>query len=174
MYAIKQNCGLYWITTDTPINKLTLTAEAYSNIFTDILSKMDGVNVKDLHNGKVSVTVWDNTSNIYTSDNYYNDSEFYGERNADIGPFQNKQRLNVYIYPIGTEERELYNTISNVQNLLGAHEYLGHYKGNLHGDGMNHLKVYKYQMKHPSWKKTTNLYKKYLNDVYHSYINKTK
>ena len=174
IHELKQTYGMEWLKSDTPISKMTLTAKAYSNIFTDILSKMDGVDVNDLYNGKVSVTVWEQTENIKTSTNNYNESDFYGGRNADIGSYKEKQRLNAYIFPMGTEERNLYNTISNVQNLLGAHEYLGHYKQNLHGEGITHQKVYEYQMKHSSWKRTTNSYKNYMIDLYNIYKNDRK
>lgn len=52
---------------DKALGDMTLSAESYSNIFTDILSKMGDVNVEKLYNQKVSVRVMDgwNTSNDF-------------------------------------------------------------------------------------------------------------
>ena len=69
LYRVKQKTGLSWMVTDIPFIEATLSAEAYSNIFTDILSKMEGVNVNNLYNSKVSVTVWNRDTNIKTSTN---------------------------------------------------------------------------------------------------------
>ena len=76
-----------------------------------------------------------------------------------------KPVITAYIYPIGTEERGLMNTVSNIQNLLGVHEFIGHYKNKWHGDS-SHQKVVPFQRLHNSWPKTTDTLKKYNYDVY--------
>jgi hypothetical protein len=53
--------------------------------------------------------------------------------------------------------KKLYSTISNVENLLGVHEYLGHYKYNIN----SHKDIFMLQRKHPSWSKTTEHFKNY-------------
>ncbi|MBR3390838.1 MAG: hypothetical protein IKG83_10080 [Prevotella sp.] len=54
------------------------------------------------------------------------------------------------------------NTVSNIQNLLGAHEFLGHYKNGWH----SHKLVVPFQRKHKTWKKTTKEFKNYNYKVY--------
>ena len=127
LYRVKQKTGLSWMVTDIPFIEATLSAEAYSNIFTDILSKMEGVNVNNLYNSKVSVTVWNRDTNIKTSTNYFNEPSSAGDAIATIVPYKGKQLMTAFIFPKeDTKERELLSTISNVQNILGAHEYKGH------------------------------------------------
>ena len=165
LYDLKTSTNAEWINPYTPIGDLTLSAEAYSNIFTDILSKMPEVNISYLHNSKVSVTVWDDSENVKTTTNYFNDSRFYGDALATIGKHQNgKQCLTAYIFPRGTDEHPIYNTVSNIQNLLGIHEYIGHFKNNLRD--AQHSLVYENQMKHPSWAKTTKKFKQYILNTY--------
>ena len=59
-------------------------------------------------------------------------------------------------------EKSILNTVSNIQNLLGVHEFLGHYKKHW----SDHNKVVPFQKAHKTWKKTTSEYKKYIDDVY--------
>ncbi len=169
LYRVKQKTGLSWMVTDIPFIEATLSAEAYSNIFTDILSKMEGVNVNNLYNSKVSVTVWNRDTNIKTSTNYFNEPSSAGDAIATIVPYKGKQLMTAFIFPKeDTKERELLSTISNVQNILGAHEYIGHFKRGL--TGADHKKIFQIQKNHISWKKTTKHFKEYENDV----INKNK
>ncbi len=162
---IKRITHAPWLKSDTPLEDITLSAEAYSNIFTNILSQMEDVNVEELHNKKVSVTVWEESNDnlgMYTS-NQYNDAGLSGETLAETGKLQNGERvISCYIYPQGTKEKSIINTVSNVQNLLGVHEFLGHYKNGW----KSHNLVVPFQRNHKSWQKTTNDYKKYINDVY--------
>lgn len=131
LYEVKTKYNIDWAITDTPLSEADLSAEAYSNILTDILSKMEGVNTMDLHNGKVSITVWEKTENIKTCIDYFNDAKFNGNTLASIGLYKGKQRLMVYIFPKGDKNREVYSTVSNVQNILGVHEYMGHFKSGM-------------------------------------------
>ena len=127
LYRVKQKTGLSWMVTDIPFIEATLSAEAYSNIFTDILSKMEGVNVNDLYNSKVSVTVWEDCGNLKAVQDQYNDAGLNGEVLAQIGSYQGKQRLMTYIDPDGHKEKDLFSSRSNIQNLLGVHEYIEHF-----------------------------------------------
>ena len=167
LYHMKQISGAEWLQTDYPIQNVTLSAEAYSNIFTDVLSKMKDVDISDLHNEKVSVTVWRKSFNtnldVEMADNS-NDGNIEVLCNAGIGPYKNsdKQRLTVYIFPKGDEERELWATVSNIQNLLGVHEYFGHYKKGW----SNHDAILSLQKKSPSWEKTSEFFKAYMNSIY--------
>ena len=161
LYDMKSMSGAEWINPDTPIENCNLSAEAYSNIFTNILSQMEDVNVGELHNKKISVTVWKNSGdNLSKSTNdQYNDATLSDETLAETGILKsNGERvLMVYMYPQGTEERAILNTVANIQNLLGAHEFLGHYKKGW----KSHSLVVPFQRKHSTWDKTTREFKAY-------------
>ena len=159
------NMGSFSFNIDEPIENTVLSAEAYSNIFTNILSQMSGVNINELHNHKVSVTVWNySNDNIgkYTS-NQSNDAGLSDDTLAETASFSNGERIiTAYVYPIGSEEKQLLSTVSNVQNLLGAHEFFGHYKNGWH----DHDRVVSFQRSHSTWSKTTNHFKEYNYAVY--------
>ena len=138
-----------------------ISAESYSNIFTDILSKMEGVNVNELHNNKVSVRIWEQEGNIPTSVDEYNDASNYINRYADIGRDTNdgKQNLTVYIDRKSEAFKSMTSTIANVQNLLGAHEYMAHFINKLIHTNNRNDPVIQFQKNHPSWEKTTQDFK---------------
>ena len=165
LYNLKSATGAEWINPDTPIEDVELSAEAYSNIFTNVLSQMEGVDVKELHNQKVSVTVWresDDNLGMYTIDRY-NDAGKASATLAETGKLKNgDQVVSCYVYPQGTKEKSILNTVSNLQNLLGVHEFLGHYKNGWR----SHNQVVPFQRNHKTWQKATNDYKNYINDVY--------
>ena len=162
---LKGMTGAEWIKPDTPIEDVVLSAEAYSKIFTNVLSQMEGVNIEELHNQKVSVTVWQESEGnlgICTNDRF-NDAGKVPGTLAETGTLRNGDRvITCYIYPQGTEEKSILNTVSNIQNLLGVHEYFGHYKNGW----SSHDKVVPFLQSHKSWIKTTTNYKNYINDVY--------
>ena len=144
----------------------TLTAKAYSNIFTDILSKMPGIDIDDLHNGSVSTTVYKNDLNWYKFIESYNDAYHTGGVFAEIGTYNGKQNLTAYINIDIPSYKEMLSTVSNIQNLLGVHEYTGHYKcGYIHGDGSPD-KVVELQKSHPSWETTTPGFKQHFETFY--------
>jgi hypothetical protein len=151
-----------------PLDECDLPAETLSNIFTDILGKMDGVNTDDLIDGNVSVRVLKTDNNFYSSTNYTNNASNTFNCNSEIGLMGEKQNLTAYLYRDGSKENlYMYSTVSNVENLLGAHEYLGHFKKNLNMSDNEHKKVYEFQMSHPSWKTSTPKYKNYQYSVYY-------
>lgn len=161
-FNIKQITGAEWINPDTPIGKITLSAKAYSRIFTDILSKMDDINNADnLYNGAVSVVVSPDDNYIDSEYNHPNIiSPIDGMNNAvtEKEHGQIKVTANI-VYSGGKDNRYMYSTLSNVQNLLGIHEYKGHgllQWGNANG---KHKAVYDMQMRHLTWKKTTDEFK---------------
>lgn len=166
LHDTKMMTGIKWMSTaDIPLYKITLSAKAYSKIFTHILSEMNGIDVGLLHNGKVSVIVWDEISgNLKTSINYYNDPSSDGSSVASMNHGGNI--MTAYIYPKDSKERQIYSTVSNVQNMLGEHEYWGHFKNGWSEFSGTHHKVYEYQMKQPSWEKTTDLYKNLIEYLY--------
>lgn len=70
--------------------------------------------------------------------------------------------VSLYMYPKGYDEKMILNTVANIQNLLGAHEFLGHYKKGWR----THTKVVPFQRKHSTWNKTTQMFKEYNYKVY--------
>lgn len=108
----------------TGIEDNLLSAKAYSNIFTDILSKMDDVDISKIYNEKVSVYI---TLNDWNVEEVYNKPTLQFA-NALTGEMNGKIKLTAAIRALGNKEdnRFMYSTISNVKNLLGAHEYIGH------------------------------------------------
>ena len=162
-YKMNQN-GLKWIKYDTPIENTTLTAEAYSNIFTNVLGRMKEVNLNDLLDKRISVTVWQDDGNVYSTLDYTKNADTSSGAYANTLYHDGKANITAYIFPeIGM--REILSTISNVQNILGVHEYLGHYKHGWTSRSGTHHKVYEYQQRHSSWKKTTNEFKQMVKDV---------
>lgn len=142
-----------------------ISAEAYSNIFTDILSKMDDVNVEDLHEGSVSTMILEDNKNWFKIIDSYNDAFCASDDYAAIGNYDNKQNITAFIHIDRSLYKEMFSTVSNVQNLLGVHEYLGHYKKGLIHDGSPD-KIVELQKAHPSWQKTTPDFKKHFETYY--------
>lgn len=65
-----------------------------------------------------------------------------------------KIQLTVYVHPQGDAERRAYlSTESNVESILGVHEFKGH--GLLGIGSSQHWKILQMQRRHPSWKQTT-------------------
>ncbi len=161
--AIKYNI----VTGIQAIDEVDLTEESWSNILTDILSKMPDVDTRKLHNGKVSVTIWNEVSSngIKMSTEYFNDSSMDGQSIAITDGNHTDAHITAFVWPQGSEERKIMNTRSNIQNLLGVHEYSQHFiNGYKHKDHI-HDKTYENVKKHPTWKKTTPAYKNYINHV---------
>ena len=94
----------------------------------------------------------------------YNDAQTVINDIADVVHSKSgkDEIITAYIHPKGTEERLMLNTVSNIQSMLGVHEYIGHYR---HG-WKSHEKIYKLMKHHSSWNKTSNLYKNYLRFLY--------
>lgn len=157
------------------IGDANLSAEAYSNVFTDFLSKMEDVNMKELVNGKVGAAVFDgNSKGMDLKEKSNTNVEEYTETASHQGV--NGKSLVTGNVVVGGEKdnRSLYSTVSNVQNMLGAHELLGHGMNNWGDRTLTHHKVYEFQMAHPTWKSTTPQYKILMNTLYQRYLKSEK
>ena len=162
IYAQKQLTNADWLKPDCPIQDITLSAEAYSNIFTHILESNGYVEKNNLIGNDIGVVVFNNSDTSYD----YNDSfslgnhTVYPETNGSSTPSDDGKIGVAAIINSNTIEdnRYMFSTISNVVNLLGVHEYQLHGVSNLRG-AENHLRVYQLQMKDPSWSKTTDRFK---------------
>lgn len=160
--------GFFVIDGGIPIQYITLAPEAYGNIFTDIINKMDDASTDELTGKKVSVMVWhtDANSNLGVYGEGFNNANNKFNTLSDIREVDGNNNVTAYIYPKDTNERNLYTTISNVQNLLGVHEILGHGKMGLKHTFGKHDEVYLFQKSHKSWNKTTKNFKEYEAEIY--------
>ena len=152
------------------INSITYDYAHYPSVISRTAKKKTVYNdytpEAEAYNGKVSVTVWEDSSDnlgICTRERY-NDSGLDGHTLAETGILNsNGDRIvSLYMYPKSYEEKTILNTVANIQNLLGAHEFLGHYKKGWRP----HTKVVPFQRKHSTWNKTTQIFKEYNYKVY--------
>lgn len=142
------------------ITDADITAKAYSNIFTNVL-KRKNFDTSLLENGRISVRILD--SNSANSGPSYKRKDSFGasdeipwsdapiateQKNAD-----NQIKITANVVLSDSERRNYLSTVSNIENVLGVHEFLGH--GVLNYTANEHWKILNMQMKHPSWKKTT-------------------
>lgn len=142
-----------------PIEETKLSAEAYSNIFTNVLER-NGFDVNKLENGSVAVNVLDsNTKNdgpLYQCIDSYNTTS-YPWRDAYLAKINSNNKITVNIVLSDPENRNYLSTISNIINVLGVHEYRGH--GILKLGSDRHWQILKMQREHSSWDKTTQMLK---------------
>jgi RHS repeat-associated protein len=151
-----------------------LSAKAYSNIFTDVLSKMPDVDVDKLFKGEVSVYT---TKNGRTTSDQYNQPQLQSNVVALEGTWYGKIRVTAVVdfRKVGEGGTlTYYSTVSNVRNLLGAHEFIGHGIKGWRDENKAHYKVYEYQMKHGSWMGTTPAFKNHIQKNYQNYLYPTK
>ena len=162
--------GRYVINTNSKIGlaEANLSAETFSKIFTNCLKQMN-VDVNTLVGGKIQVTIWqDHIGGSKITEDYTelaNDSE---KALADTDENHSQGALiTAYVYPKGTEERDLISTRTNIQSLLGDHEYHGHYKKNWKHNKNSFDSTYHYQtitMKR-RFMKTTHKFREYVKSV---------
>ncbi len=138
---------------------LSLTPEAYSKIFTHILSLDKGIksNLSRIRKGEVSIQ--------YKSKNdiqYHNMTERESHGWNDAYAFANQKEDAGIIVAIIDQgyANEMYATLWNVMSLLGVHE-MGHLLHPWWSDiyKVHHLN-YVYQMGHYSWKNTTGFFQR--------------
>lgn len=142
-----------------------LDAEAYSKIFTNSF-RLAGGDCNKLADGKIQVTVWQTEGGNNVTYNYTENSGVEGGALASTAlDHTNGAQITAYIFPKGTDERELFSTRSNIASTLKDHEFKGHYEnGFTHTNGTPD-QTYKMQMESPIWNKTTPQFKEYHNKV---------
>lgn len=147
------------------INDAGLSDEAASNVFTDIMGKMDDVDMSKLHNGMVSI--YSGGSNKDGSPSGFNDPERpTGTAKTNIKGITNSFRGEANEGTIKVTVNFSYGsngdlgTVSNVQNSLGVHEYQGHGIKRYGIGGGKHHKAYNLQENHATWKTTTPAFKR--------------
>lgn len=126
---------------------------------------MEDVNVNELYNKRVSVAVFDGDKNLLSA---YNEASRDYTQHASVQSERGKLLLTASMREgaAGKSNYHLYSTVSNVQNMLGAHEYLGHGINRWTARKDTHHKVFDYQMVHPSWQNTTPAYKVLMKKLY--------
>lgn len=128
-------------------------------LFTDLLTR-EGYDITDLiGDGKISVKVLKGNNQILDA---YNNPNKSISSNASMSESGTRLTANV----MHGEYREYYGTVSNIQNLLGDHELMGHKFMGWRVAAGEHHKVYEYQMQQPSWKKTPPFYKNHVLNNY--------
>jgi len=146
------------------INDANLNYEALSNIFTDILSTVDGVDLNRLYNRRVS---------IYGTYDFRNKEKLFNEAliNRKGGPANTGLRginfpenatgtgnIRVSVNFIRGNNRYL-TTVENVQNMLGVHEFIGHGLRGFEGTTEGELNAYSLQTGHSTYVNTTSDFK---------------
>ncbi len=153
------------------INQAKLSDGAASNVFTDILSKMGGIDMGKLYNGKVSIYNGYSESGSSIPAGANEPERSSGVANTavkGVTAFRGDAAdgtIKVTVNFSGKSNSNL-STVSNVQNALGVHEFQGHGIKRFHIGGGPHYKAYELQMSHPSWKSTTESFKNYMERNY--------
>jgi hypothetical protein len=167
---------------DKPGEKVTekLSSKAASAIFTHILSQTEGVDMSRLHNGKVSIQ-GDGTKNDFNdpaiphgvaNTTYRKGVSPYADGGGYTEPGTGDYKVTVMYGQEGRALASELETVSGVQNMLGAHEAIGHGQEGYRDSKGTHYKAYEYQMnQHPSWKRTNEEYRKGIKDRYNGHIN---
>ena len=117
-----------------------------------------------------SKRLWSKESSKVVFMKYTNNASFKGDALATFRSDEhNKAIITAFIWPQGTDEYNLLSTRSNICNLLGVHEYYGHYINHYHHKEGVLDATYFLQRNHYSWKKTTPQFKNYINSVIKQY-----
>jgi hypothetical protein len=153
------------------INQAGLSDAAASNLFTDILGKMEGIEMNKLHNGKVSIYNGYSERGSGAPDGFNDPERPSGVANAavkGVTAFRGEAldgTIKVTVNFTGRRNGNL-STVSNVQNALGVHEFQGHGVQRFAIGGGPHFKAYELQISHPIWGSTTPSFKKYMQENY--------
>lgn len=161
--------GGYVTFTNDDINqpgvKLTdsgISAKALSKIFTHIVGRMPEVDLNELDGKQINVVKWsyDNYSNGINVDDQYGNCQ-------DGDDTTNASTEGNNITAFFSNNNRMFETRSNIQNMLGVEEYTCHFrnqwhhfqKGSREKNITDNKKIFKYIMNHPTWNKTTDTYK---------------
>ncbi len=152
-----------------------LTPEAYSRIFTTIISMLMNNDRKIIRNGEVSIVMHSTGIKPQLGRDTYNilnGSEF--SKHSTVAYF-NTNKVAAILLRNDKERMERFSTIWNVLNVLGARELIGHgVLKNLNDDYATHYLVYAYQMGHETWDYTTGEHKKSVIDNFYRYYNNSQ
>ena len=161
--------GSYAINSRVALPESDISAKALSKIFTDIVKKM-GCDVSKLDGGQINVLKWDKTPQGAID---YDNIDMYGNCNVDdisANAHTPTPGNNITAY-WGYDNRWMFETRSNIQNMLGVHEYRNHFeKGFHHEKFSDNVMLFHNVMEDTTWDKTTQYYKEsvinYRNDLF--------
>ena len=174
----QQKDGRYAIYSRVGLPKLDISAKALSKIFSHVVSRMKGVDLSKIEGGAFAVAKLEQGNGGYddinTLDSYGNINTSYvrwGTQNAVT-------KGNNITVDFGMGNEYMFATRSNIQNMLGVHEYINHFWNKLShwkGDGITpdkqqNIKLFDSVMSDPTWNKTTDSYKKAVTDEKASYL----
>ncbi len=143
------------------IQDLDLSAQALSGIYTHILEEA-GFSLDMLEGNAIAVKGKRDTFNKPSMSNEFLRTSFFKEEGTVF-----KISLTDDI-----SSRTLLNTVENAINAIGDHEYTGHGILKKRDREKNHHEAYEYQMSQPSYKKSTETYKKFIERAYQLYLDK--
>ena len=136
-----------------------ITAEACSNILTNILSR-NGFDTSNLENGQISVNILGRNLHPdgfpYQILGSYNNAKRPPYKDVPLAVTRSKEDMNnitANIILCEAERVNYYSTTSNIVSLLGIHELLGHGLMGMKED--EHWKILKMQRNDPTWDKMT-------------------
>ena len=146
-----------------------LSAEAYSNILTDILSR-NNFDISNIENERISVNVLGHNTKgdgpTYQLEDSYNNPDSYPWRDAYLASTRiigGKINITANIIWGDSDNSDYFSTISNIVSVLGIHELTGHGLMKLNSDA--HWKILKLQREYPTWNQTTPCLKKLYLDL---------
>ena len=136
-----------------------ISAEACSNILTDVLSR-NGFGTSELENGHVSVNILGQNLHPdgfpYQILGSYNNAKMPPYKDVPLAVTRSKEgmiNITANIILCEAERVNYYSTTSNIVSLLGIHELLGHGLMGMKED--EHWKILKMQRNDPTWDKMT-------------------
>ena len=135
------------------IGKNTLSARAYSRIYTHILA-MKNYDISRLEGGAIAVKNGDDEYNSPTLGTGYAKTLFNKSKNLK-GP--DPFRISVNQGDNGVQRD--FTLVEQVENILGAHEYTGHGVHKYGDHNKTHYMAYDLQVDHPSWQKCTPVFR---------------
>lgn len=161
--------------------KNMLTPEAYSRIFTHVIGLLMRDDLKLIRNQVITVQRVPATSYVKKR-NIHNMTEGEWNENLYALAFHKLTTYNDHIvtaivrgHNASNTNLEFYSTIWNILNLLGAHELTAHTViSNLNDAYGTHFLAYGYQMKHETWKHTTQKFKEDTRDGFHKLYNDSR
>ena len=146
-----------------------LSAEAYSNILTDVLSR-NNFDISNIENERISVNVLGHNTKgdgpAYQLEDSYNNPNRYPWRDAYLAStriIDGKINITANIVCGDSDNRDYFSTISNIVSVLGIHELTGHGLMKLNSDA--HWKILELQREYPTWNQTTPCLKKLYLDL---------
>lgn len=159
------------------LGDVNLRIEVYSKIFTHIISLMKEVDLKTIKEEKISIQLEKKgmdkrqfyNLNLLPGD-YAASDDTNAYMNYDFNTEKNKNAKYIITAVLYDRNVLYYQTIWNIMNLLGAHEYMGHAIRGYCDNNRTHYMAYLYQMGHSSWKHTTKDYQKEIMSSYSGYI----